>query len=245
MSDYTAVSRSSTFNNNSSTILSGTTNSSPQFGALSHPKLILDISSSSYMSTEAIRSLLEAVLDPTLPVQISAVDLGPHTETLVANSAIVQRFTYRPKSRDEAQFHSAPAPGKAGHGGSASLLIPVGTKVATASTAIGAGRGELKPEVVRRSVRNSFVRMGLSSLAAEADGSEKEKKERKKSKRLSALEDDGLEEHRGKGSRLQWLIAQRPDIEASTGEIAGGFSGLVGEGVCKEVSAIEQFVMHE
>jgi hypothetical protein len=36
-------------------------------------------------------------------------------------------------------------------------------------------------------------------------------------------------------SRLGYLIAQRPDAEVSIGEIAGGFGGLVNEGIIEKV----------
>jgi hypothetical protein len=87
-------------------------------------------------------------------------------------------------------------------------MIPVGTKVATASS-IGAGRGELRPEAVRQSANASLQRMKI--LDSSSPGW-------------------------NQGRRLQWLIAQRPDVGISYGEMAGGFTGLIGEGICEEVS---------
>jgi aryl-alcohol dehydrogenase-like predicted oxidoreductase len=43
---------------------------------------------------------------------------------------------------------------------------------------------------------------------------------------------------RAKTSRIGYLIAQRMDSMVSIGEVAGGFSGLIGEGVVEMVNSI-------
>jgi hypothetical protein len=46
--------------------------------------------------------------------------------------------------------------------------------------------------------------------------------------------------HTTGASRLNYIIAQRPDVEVSVGELAGSFGGLVSEGTVESVS----FLMH-
>jgi hypothetical protein len=151
---------------------------------------------------------------PTLPLELSAVDVTPQTESLISGSTINHRLYYRQRSKD-VQLQSGTTAGGAMVINSL-LLLPVGTKVATIGNngPIGAGRGELGAEAIRRSALASLQRMGLvvdQGRAAEGITPE--------------FEQQGL----------QWLIAQRPDVGVSLEEIAGGFSGLVREGAIKEV----------